>query len=67
MAEFTKTTIHSYTQKMEALGFRDEDFYVCPILSQWELMTPKVGPFLAKGHDFQDLCKAPHKNAAYQI
>ena len=26
--------------------FREEDFYVCPIVSLWELMTPGMGPFL---------------------
>ena len=45
-----KTTIHCYTQNMEVLGLVVSEkkifFYVCPIVSQWELMTPKVGPFL---------------------
>ena len=26
-----------------------------------------VGPFLTQGHSWQDLCKASHNNAAYQI
>ena len=31
-------------------GFREEDFfYVFPIVSLWELMTPGVGPFLTPG------------------
>ena len=31
-------------------GFREDDFfYVFPIVSQWELMTPGAGPFLTPG------------------
>ena len=31
-------------------GFREEDFfYVFPIVSLWELMTPGAGPFLTPG------------------
>ena len=52
LAGFIKrTTIHCYTQNMKALGLvvSEKIFYVCPIVSLWELMTPGVGPFLTPG------------------
>ena len=30
-------------------------------------MTPSVGPCLTQGHDWQDLCRASHDIATYQI
>ena len=30
-------------------GFGEEDFYVFPIVSLWELMTPGAGPVLTPG------------------
>ena len=30
-------------------GFGEEDFFVFPIVSLWELMTPSAGPFLTPG------------------
>ena len=40
-------------------------FYVCSIVSLWELMTPGGAISDPKGHAWQDLCKVPHNNAAY--
>ena len=53
-----RTTIHCYTQNMKALGLVVSEkifFYVSPIVSLWELMTPGAGPFLTPGHGWQDL------------
>ena len=48
-----KTTLHCYTQNMKALGLVVSEkkifFYVFPIVSLWELMTPGAGPFLTPG------------------
>ena len=41
--------------------------YVCSVVSLFELMIPGVEPFLPQRPDSQDLCKALHNNAAYQI
>ena len=30
-------------------GFGEEDFFVFPIVSLWELMTPGAGPFFTPG------------------
>ena len=30
-------------------GFGEDFFYVFPIVSLWELMTPRAGPFLTPG------------------
>ena len=30
-------------------GFGEDFFYVFPIVSLWELMTPRAGPFLTSG------------------
>ena len=30
-------------------GFEGDFFYVFPIVSLWELMTPRAGPFLTPG------------------
>ena len=53
LAGFIKrTTIHCYTQNMKALGLvisEKKIFYVFPIVSLWELMTPGAGPFLTPG------------------
>ena len=54
LARFIKrTTIHCYIQNMKALGLVVSEkifFYVSPIVSLWELMTPGAGPFLTPGH-----------------
>ena len=57
LAGFIKRiTIHCYTQNMKALGLVVKIFfYVFPIVSLWELMTPRAGPFLPQGHGWQDL------------
>ena len=65
-----RNTIHSSTQNMKALGHvvsEKKIFYVFPIVSLWELLTPWGGAILTPRHDSQDLCKAPNNNAAYQI
>ena len=53
LAGFIKRiTVHCYTQNMKALGFvfsEKKIFYVFPIVSLWELMTPGAGPFLTPG------------------
>ena len=54
LAGFIKrTTIHCYIQNMKALGLVVSEkkifFYVFPIVSLWELMTPGAGPFLTPG------------------
>ena len=55
LAGFIKRTIiHCYTQNMKALGLVVSEkkfffFYVFPIVSLWELMTPRAGPFLTPG------------------
>ena len=54
LAGFMKrTTRHCYTQNMKALGFLVSEkkifFYVFPIVSLWELMTPGAGSFLTPG------------------
>ena len=53
LAGFIKrTTIHCYTQNMKVLCFVDSEkkiFFVFPIVSLWDLMTPKAGPFLTPG------------------
>ena len=41
-------------------------FYVFPIVSLWELMTPG-GHFLPQGHDWQDLFRGPTNIAVYKI
>ena len=50
LAEFIKRTlIHSCTQNKKAVGFvvlEKDIFYVFPIVSVWELMTPGTGPCL---------------------
>ena len=47
-----RTFIHCYIQNMKALGLVVSEkkffFYVFPIVSLWELMTPGVGPFLSQ-------------------
>ena len=53
LAGFIKRTfIHCYIQNMKALGLvvsKKIFFYVFPIVSLWELMTPRLGPFLTPG------------------
>ena len=44
------TLLHTKNKSCGPCGFREEDFpYVCPIVRLWELMTPRVGPFLTPG------------------
>ena len=45
------TLIHTRTHKQSSgpCGFREKEFYVCPIVSLWELMTPGIGPFFIPG------------------
>ena len=49
LAGFIKrTTIHCYTQNRKALGLvvsEKKIFLYFPIVSVWELMTPRAGPF----------------------
>ena len=45
-------TLLQYTQNMKALGLvvsEKKIFYVFSIVSLWELMTPREGPFLTPG------------------
>ena len=48
-----RTTIHCYTQNKTSLGLvvseKEFFFYVFPIVSLWETMTPVAGPFLTPG------------------
>ena len=39
------TLIHTQNGSSGPCGFREQDIYICPIVSLWELMTPGVGPF----------------------
>ena len=44
------TLLHTKYESSGPCGFGGEDFfYVFPIVSLWELMTPGVGPFLTPG------------------
>ena len=44
------TLLHTKYENSGPCGFGEEDcFYVFPILSLWELMTPGAGPFLTPG------------------
>ena len=45
------TLLHTkYESFGSCCGFGEEDFfYVFPIVSLWELMTPGAGPFLTPG------------------
>ena len=53
LAGFIKRTfIHSYTQNRNTLGLvvlEKKIFYVFPIVSLWEQLIPRVGPFLTPG------------------
>ena len=57
--------------KYESSGpccFGEEDFFVFPIVSLWELMTPWTGPFLTPGaYDWQHLYRGPLHIATYKI
>ena len=58
LAGFVKrSTIHCYTQNMKALRLvgSEKIFFVFLIVSLWELMTPRAGPFLTQEHGLQDL------------
>ena len=62
------TLVHTTYESSRSYGFGEEDFFhVFPIVSLRELFTSRLGPFLTQGHAWQDLCKAEHNNAAYQI
>ena len=56
---------------MKALGLvvlEKKIFYVFPIVSLWELMTPPGrGPYGPQGHDWQDLYRGPLNIATYKI
>ena len=44
------TLPHTKYENSGPCGFGEEDFfYVFPIVSLWELMTPGAGPFLTPG------------------
>ena len=44
------TLLHTKYESSGSCGFGGEDFfYVFPIVSLWELMTPRAGPFLTPG------------------
>ena len=44
------TLLHTKYESSGPCGFGKEDFfYVFPIVSLWELMTPVAGPFLTRG------------------
>ena len=54
LAGFIKrSTIHCSTQNMKALGHvvseKKTFFYVFPVVSLWELLTPRSGAILAPG------------------
>ena len=50
------TLLHTKYESSGPCGFGEEDlFYVFPIVSLWELMTPGAGPFLTPG-----ACKKDH-------
>ena len=49
-------------------GLGEDFFYVFPIVSLWELMTPRGGAiFDPQGHDWQDLYRGPLNIATYKI
>ena len=62
------TWLHTKYLGFGPFGF-GEDFYgfIFPSVSLWELLAPRVGPFLPRGYDSQDLFKAPNNKASYQI
>ena len=65
LAGFIKrNVIYCYTHNMKALGLEawEKNIFFVRLL---KLMAHGEGLFLPKAHDFQDLCKAPHNNAAY--
>ena len=43
------TLLHTKYESSWPCGFREEVFYVFPIVSLWELISPGVGPFLTPG------------------
>ena len=44
------TLLHTKYESSGPCGLGEEDFfYVFPIVSLWELMTPGAGPFLTPG------------------
>ena len=62
------TLVRTTYESSGPYGFREEDFYVLPTVSIWELLTSRGGAISdPMGHSWQDLCKASHNNAAYQI
>ena len=62
------TLLHTKYESSGSCGFGEEDFfYVFPIVSLWELMTPRGGPFLTQEHDWQDLYRGPLNIATYKI
>ena len=43
------TLLHTKNKSTGPCGFREDFSAVCPIVRLWELMTPRVGPFLTPG------------------
>ena len=43
------TLLHTKYESSGPCGFREDFFYVFPIVCLWELMTPGAGPFLTSG------------------
>ena len=43
------TLLHTKHESSGSCGFGEDFFYVFPIVSLWELMTPGAGPFLTPG------------------
>ena len=41
--------LHTKYESSGLFGFGEEDIYVVPIVSLWELMTPGAGSFLTPG------------------
>ena len=45
-----RTSIHCYSQNIKAPGIVVlEIFFVCPVVSLWELITPEMVPFFPRG------------------
>ena len=61
------TLLHIKYESSGPCGFGEEDFYKFSNCKSVGAIDPHgVGPFLTLGTNLQDLCKAPHNNAAYQ-
>ena len=49
------TLLHPKYERSGPCGFREEDFFVFPIVCLWELMTQGRGHIWLQGHGLQDL------------